>query len=96
MIFEQRKKRLLALCDNVLKGSDQEIPDKIERFLLSLNKPKTFSGPDSYEIMFDRNFEEVCHSLSNHSGGRNVKKMTVLEVYTLIEIIKKNQKNGGG
>jgi hypothetical protein len=96
-IFVNRKKRILALCDNLLSGSDDEVADKIERYLLSLVKPKTFNGSGGYEIEFDKAYEELCHSLSSNANGRNVKQMTVKEVYILIDLTnKKSNQNGRG
>lgn len=89
-IFVQRKKRILALCNQLLSGNDDDVADNIERYLLSLVKPKSFNGSGSYEIEFDKAFEELCHSLSNSANGRNIKQMTVKEVYVLIEILNKN------
>ena len=89
-IFIQRKNRILAICDELLSGEDNEIADNIERYLLSLVKPKSFNGSGSYEIEFDKAFEELCHSLSANANGRDVKRMTVKEVYVLIELVNKN------
>ena len=89
-IFIQRKNRILALCDELLSGEENNIADNIERYLLSLVKPKSFNGSGSYEIEFDKAFEELCHSLSANANGRDVKRMTVKEVYVLIELVNKN------
>lgn len=84
------------MCDNLLTGSVDDVADKIERYLLSLAKPKTFNGSGSYEIEFDRAFEELCHTLSANANGRDVKQMTVKEVYILIELNNKQIKQNGG
>ena len=94
-IFIKRKNRILALCDNLLTGTDNEIAEKIERYLLSLAKPKTFNGSGSYEIEFDKAFEELCHTLSSNANGRDIKKMTVKEVYILIDLNNKQIKEHG-
>ena len=94
IVFSERKKRILALCDEILTGDDNQISSNIEKHLLSLNRPKTFNGSESYEIEFEKAFQEVCIALSQHSNGRDIKKMTVIEVMTLIDVIKKTQKNG--
>jgi len=94
-IFVNRKKRILALCDDLLTGTESDVAEKIERYLLSLAKPKTFNGSGSYEIEFDKAFEELCHTLSLNANGRDVKRMTVKEVYILIELNNKQLKNGG-
>ena len=89
-IFIHRKKRILALCDELLSGEDSDVVKNIEKYLLSLVKPKSFNGSGSYEIEFDKAFEELCHSLSANANGRDVKRMTVKEVYVLIELVNKN------
>ena len=94
-LFVNRKKRILALCDDLLSGEPSDVADKIERYLLSLAKPKTFNGSGSYEIEFDRSFEELCHSLSANANGRDVKQMTVKEVYILIDLNNKQLKQNG-
>lgn len=94
-ISSNRKKLLISLCDEIIKDTKIQSVDKIQRYLLNLAKPKTFNGSGSYEIEFDKAFEELCHSLSTFASGRNIKKMTVKEVYVLIEFNQKQQKNGG-
>lgn len=80
-----------------MTGSADDVAEKIERYLLSLVKPKTFNGSGSYEIEFDKSFEELCHTLSANANGRDVKQMTVKEVYILIELNNKQiQRNGRG
>jgi hypothetical protein len=91
-IFINRKKRILALCDNLLTGTENDVAEKIERYLLSLAKPKTFNGSGSYEIEFDKSFEELCHTLSSNANGRDIKKMTVKSVYVLIDLNNKQTK----
>ena len=83
------------MCDEIIEDTKIQSVDKIQRYLLNLAKPKTFNGSGSYEIEFDKAFEELCHSLSTFASGRNIKKMTVKEVYVLIEFNQKQQKNGG-
>ena len=94
-IFVNRKKRILALCNDLLSGTESDVAEKIERYLLTLVKPKTFNGSGSYEIEFDKAYEELCHTLSSNANGRDVKQMTVKEVYILIELNNKKLKNGG-
>ena len=79
----------------MLTGSENEVAEKIERYLLSLAKPKTFTGSGSYEIEFDKAFEELCHTLSANANGRNIKQMTVKEVYILIDLNNKQIKEHG-
>jgi hypothetical protein len=94
-VSSSRKKRLIGLCDEIINDTKIKSVDKIERYLLNLAKPKTFNGSGSYEIEFDKSFEELCHSLSAFANGRDIKKMTVKEVYVLIEFNQKQKQNGG-
>ena len=93
-IFIKRKNRILALCDKFLTWTDSAVAEKLECYLLSLAKPKTFNGSGSYEIEFDKAFEELCHTLSSNANGRDIKKMTVKEVYILIDLNNKHLKDG--
>lgn len=79
----------------MLSGTDSDVADKIDRYLLSLVKPKTFNGSGGYEIEFEKAYEELCHSLSSVAHGRDVKQMTVKEVYILIELNNKQIKQNG-
>jgi hypothetical protein len=92
-----RKKRLLALCDMII-ATDKNVAIKnlyeIEVSMLNLVRPKNFIGTDSYEIQFEKNYQTVCHGLNSHTN-KDVKKMTVLEVYTLMEMLKKKEKENG-
>jgi len=92
-----RKKRLLALCDMIIATDKDEAVKKlyeIEVSMLNLVRPKNFIGTDSYEIQFEKNYQTVCHGLNSHTN-KDVKKMTVLEVYTLMEMLKKKEKENG-
>lgn len=90
-----RKDRILALCDIALNEGEKRDEAskklfKIEKELLELFKPKNFVGAESYEVAFEKNFQMLCHSLNSHTN-ENVKNMTILEVYTLMEMIKKKE-----
>jgi len=92
----QRKERLLALCDVFInEGEKKEEASKklfkIEVALLNMFKPKNFIGSTSHEVAFEKNFQMLCHSLNSHTN-ENVKNMTVLETYSLLEMLKKQEK----
>lgn len=88
-----RKKRLLALCDMIIADDNTDAVKtlfEIEVAMLNMVKPKNFIGTDSYEIQFEKNYQTVCHGLNSHTN-KSVKEMTVLEVYTLMEMLKKKE-----
>ena len=94
-MFEERKKRIIAFCDAVTKKtkeSEERLLD-IEKRLLRMVLPKNFMGDQSEEISFEKNFQFLCHGLNEHTN-KDVKRMSVVEVYSLIEMLKKREKNG--
>jgi hypothetical protein len=93
-MYEERKQRLIAICEGATKFANQENEKlrEIERRLLEMSRPKNFMGNQSEEIKFEKNFQVLCHSLNSHTN-KDVKKMSVLEVYSLIEMLKKQERN---
>ncbi len=92
-----RQERLIAMCDVLLLEGEEkkEASDKLfkaEHALLSLFKPKNFVGAKSYEVEHEKNFQVLCHSLNSHTN-ENVKNMTILETYSLMEMLKKKERN---
>mgnify|MGYP000913819870 CR=1 FL=1 len=87
--------RILFQLDSIIRNADhkQEI-DQIDDFLLTLAKPKVFSGKESTEIKYDRQFEDMCLFLS-HELSLDIDKLSVLQFYNSFEYIKKHRKNHG-
>ena len=93
-MYEDRKQRIIASCEGAAKykeGENEKLKE-IERRLLELSRPKNFIGNQSEEIKFEKNFQALCHGLNSHTN-KDVKKMSVLEVYTLMEMLKKQERN---
>lgn len=89
-----RAKALMQL-DSIIRGKDHATAiDKIDSFLLTLAKPKTFSGKESVEIRYDKQFEEMCLFLK-HEVSTDPDKMTVLQFYNSFEYVKKKHKPNG-
>ena len=80
-----------VLLDEFNEGAKLELY-KIEQALLMLHKPKNFMGQQSYEVEHEKNFQMVCHGLNSHTNT-SVKTMNVLEVYSLMEMLKKQQED---
>lgn len=66
----------------------------IELGMLRLIKPKNFMGKSSFEIQFEKNYQMVVCGLSSHTN-KDVNKMNVIEVYTLMEMLQKNKNTDG-
>ena len=72
----------------------QKIDDQIgeiDRKLFEMYTPKIFSGRQSEEVRFIKDFEQLVVYLSQHTL-RDPKKMTVLEFYQALETVNKQLK----
>lgn len=87
--YASLKARTLLQLQELIEDKDNaEQIAEIEEFLFSMHKPKIFTGKDSEEIKYDKQFESACMIISQ-KAGMDAKKMTVLEFYnTLINIQK--------
>lgn len=93
--FDLLKKRTLAVLQNIIDGVEH--PDstpEIERMtteLITYSNPKTFSGANSVEIQFDKQFENLCLVLSEQLHVKP-KEYSVLEFYNAFEFVKERAK----
>jgi hypothetical protein len=80
----------------VLTGEsfDKEISD-IDEALLFAVKPGIFTGSESLEISYDKNFDEMCIFISQKLNLK-AEDLTVLTFYNALEYIKKTTKDNGG
>ena len=93
--YDRLKSRALLQLDSIIRDKDNRIEiERIDNFLLSLSKPKLFSGKESAEIKYDRQFEDMCLFLTCelHLG---IEKITVLQFYNSFDYIKKQRKKNG-
>jgi len=73
--------------------------DGLETKLITMAKPRVFTGEHSMEIAYDKEFERLCLIISSELNA-TAKTMNVREYYTAYEIIKerneqlKKQNNG--
>ena len=91
-LYSKLKNRVILELDGILNDiCDYEAIDRIDTDLLLSSKPKVFSGPDSFEIKNDKQFNDLCLTISK-SLNVDVKKLTVFEFYNAIDYIEKNNK----
>lgn len=64
---------------------------EIDEFLFNLRKPKNFSGKDSEEIKYDKQFESACMVISQKSN-MDGKKMSTLAFYNTLTNISEQLK----
>lgn len=88
-IYQKLKQKAIYMLQGIANGTDnsKQIAE-IDSYLFSLYKPKSFFGKDSVEIIYDKQFETSCILISKETGT-DAKKMTVLQYYNSLELIKK-------
>lgn len=93
--YDKLRKRTLFHLDKIIRNNDhsQEV-SVIDDFLLTLAKPRIFSGKESAEIRYDRQFEDMCLFLS-HEISLNIDGLNTLQFYNSFEYIKKQHKKNG-
>ena len=92
--YDQLKQRTMLMLDAIIQGDESDKRaeiDHITTLLLTYTKPQSFSGSDSMEIQYDKQFENMCLMLSQHLHV-NPKSFTVLEYYNAFEYIKQATK----
>lgn len=79
-----------------MNGTEADL-EKVTTQIICYAKPQKFAGSESAEILFERNFETICLSLSEQLHIQP-KAMTVLEFYNaysfLLDRARKAQKRG--
>ena len=90
--FDKLKQRTVLILESIISGENNEIlVEKIDNYLITLAKPKVFSGSESEEIKFDKQFIEMSMILSHHIG-KDTNYMTVTQYYLAFEYLKKTLK----
>lgn len=92
---DKLKSRALFQLDTIIRDANHidEI-SQIDDFLLTLAKPKVFSGRESIEIKYDKQFEDMCLFLM-HELSLDAEKLSVLQFYNSFEYIKKQRRKNG-
>lgn len=93
--FDQLKERTVILLRTIIAGeateTDAKRIDEITAELITYFNPQSFSGADSVEIRYDKQFENMCLILSQNLHV-DPKRFTVLEYYNAFEYIKEQAK----
>ena len=89
--YSKLKERTILLYNSIINGTEygKQI-EQIDNFLLSLAKPKIFSGRESAEIQFDKQFEEMNLFLRQQTGS-NPDTMTTMQYYVAFDFVKKQK-----
>lgn len=89
--------RTNSILDFILAESEEEkklLEEKIKNIdlkIANLYKVVTFSGTDSYEIRFDKQFESSCLAIAQETG-LSPYSLTVLQFFGLLENLTKQAK----
>ena len=92
--YDLMKRRTQAMLDAVLNGDTEEQREVIGRLtdeLVMFSKPRSFTGKDSAEVTYDKQYEDMCLTMSQQLH-QDPKKYTVMEYYNAYGYIKKQLK----
>ena len=88
--FDILKRRTIAVLNEIIAGNPEpDATPEIERLTIALityTHPQLFEGPESAEIKFDREFENLCLALSEQLHVKP-KENTVLEFYNAFDFL---------
>lgn len=83
-----RSRTLLILSEISNSKKETDNINKIDDYLMGMINPKSFSGKESVEIMYDKQFEEACTFLESETGAR-VDELTAMQFFSKFEYVKK-------
>ena len=87
--YDLLRKRTSLVLESIINDiNNAPSIDIVDGYLLSMSKPKSYSGATNVEIQYNKQFESMC-MLITQTVGMNAKTMTVFEFYTAIDQIKK-------
>lgn len=88
-VYDKLKQRTLLKLQGIIENKDySELIEQIDAALFNLHKPKIFTGKESVEIKYDKQFESACMIISQ-KAHMDAKRMTVLQFYNTLENIQK-------
>lgn len=91
-LYSKFKRKVLLELDSIIEDTTDYIAiAELNDDLILSSKPKVFSGPNSFEIKNDKQFNELCLIISK-SLNVEVKKLTVFEFYNALEYLEKVNK----
>lgn len=87
--YDKLKSRTLLVLDSIVNGTDNsEHIQAIDAIMFGMHDPKPFTGNESVEVKYDKQFESACLLIAQKTS-LDAKKMTVLQFYNAIDNIKK-------
>lgn len=92
--YDKLKRRTLLEIKKItgeLSTEEEKDLESLTTDLILFSEPQSFSGPDSFEIQQDKQFENACLVISQNTHT-DPKKFTVLEYYNALFFIKDQNK----
>jgi len=87
--YDKLKIRTNLVLESIIDEKDNaKSIETIDEFIFNLHKPKQFSGSNSVEVQYDKQFENACIVISQKTN-MNAKSMSTLEFYNVLENLKK-------
>ena len=87
--YDKLKQRTLLVLDTIINDTDNsEQINIIDALMFKGYSPKLFTGSESVEIKYDKQFESTCLLIAQKTN-MDPKKMTVLQFYNAFDNIKK-------
>lgn len=86
--YDRLKNRTLLILDSIINDRDNsEQIEAIDNLMISSYTPKIFTGSESIEVKYDKQFESTCLLIAQKIN-LDAKKMTVLQFYNAVDNIK--------
>lgn len=86
--YDKLKNRTLLVLGSIINDVDNtEQIELIDTMMLNMYTPKVFSGSESVEVKYDKQFESTCLLIAQKTS-MDAGKMTVLQFYNAVDNIK--------
>lgn len=86
--YDRLRLRTLLVLDSVCSGTDNSAKiGEIDGGFMARYEPKTFIGPESVEVKYDKQFEATCLLVTQRTGV-DARGMTVLRFYGALETLR--------
>lgn len=90
--YDLLKERAKAIIDGIagVEGAEQRCRELTDR-LITFSKPRKFTGNESAEVTYDKQYEDMCIIISQNLHT-DPKRMTVMEYYNAYQYIERQRK----
>ena len=93
--FVKLKERTSYVLQKITGAETQKQIDDIDAYFLQATAPQRFDGKEGIEARTVTRFEDLCIMLNQHVP-KDPRRMTVLEFFRTLEVVKKQVKRQRG